>query len=71
MFFFFGKQLVKGAQRWWNMVVVDFENNVPTPEQATFGSLARDDINFTADIGNKLKKNKKFMSKVNKLLPKK
>ena len=28
----------------------DFENNVPTPEQATYGSLARNDINFTADF---------------------
>ena len=33
--------------------------------------LIKLDINFTADIGEKLKKNKKFMSKVNKLLPKK
>ena len=33
--------------------------------------LIKLDINFTADIGDKLKKNKKFMSKVNKLLPKK
>ena len=33
--------------------------------------LIKLDINFTADIGEKLKKNKKFMFKVNKLLPKK
>ena len=33
--------------------------------------LIKLDLNFTADIGEKLKKNKKFMSKVNKLLPKK
>ena len=33
--------------------------------------LIKLDINFTADIGEKLKKNKKFMTKVNKLLPKK
>ena len=33
--------------------------------------LIKLDINFTADIGDKLKKNKKFMSKVNKMLPKK
>ena len=30
--------------------------------------LIKLDINFTADIGEKLKKNKKFMSRVNKLL---
>ena len=33
--------------------------------------LIKLDINLTADIGDKLKKNKKFMSKVNKMLPKK
>ena len=33
--------------------------------------LIKLDINFTADIGKKLQRNKKFMSKVNKLLPKK
>ncbi len=30
--------------------------------------LIKLDINFTADIGEKLKKNKKFMYRVNKLL---
>ena len=33
--------------------------------------LIKLDLNFTADIGEKLKKNKTFMSKVNKLLNKK
>ena len=33
--------------------------------------LIKLDINFTADIGKKLQRNKKFMSKVNKLLSKK
>ena len=33
--------------------------------------LIKLDINFTGEIGKKLQRNKKFMSKVNKLLPKK
>ena len=32
--------------------------------------LIKLDLSFTADIGEKLKKDKKFMSKVNKLLDK-